>query len=102
MHASRFSWAWPVLALLTIGTAQARATWTLTDLGLLQNGTQSRGSGIDASGGVAGSADNDHGATHAVLASAGGLVELGTLGGRSSFGNAISGGGAVGASQVAG
>src|SRR5688572_17752089 len=66
-----------------IATAQAPAAMTMTDLGTL--GTNSFAMGINASGQVVGMSNLSSGARRAFLwTAAGGMVNLGTLGGSES------------------
>lgn len=72
-----------------------RQDGSLLDLGTL-GGPYSAAYAVGASGGVAGKADTDTGATHAFLwTEGGGMTDLGTLGGANSAAYAVSSAGAV-------
>src|SRR5438270_209497 len=62
----------------------AATNYRITDLGTLAGGTQSVAHGVNSLGWVVGTADTADGNFHAFLATGGPLLDLGTLGGKTS------------------
>ncbi len=87
---------------LSVTTAAHAASYTITDLGTL-GGTESFGSGLNASGQVAGASYTTGGAAyHTFLwtpttpnGASGTMTDLATLGGTDSFGNGLNASGQV-------
>ena len=70
-------------------------TYTVTDLGTLPTGTWSVSHGINATGQITGSSDNNANLSNVVVYKNGSLTDLGTLGGDSGIGNGINASGQI-------
>lgn len=72
---------WAAMALTLVHLARAQS-YTITDLGVLAGGSYTEAAGLNQHGAVVGAANSVNSATHAFLwTSAGGLRDIGTLGG---------------------